>query len=163
MVKFGPSGNGRKFYDSGFKESQQAPAWLHSMGLTAYEYSFTRGNFISEEKARAIREQAEQNDIQISVHSPYYINFCNPTDIAVENNFKYLLNSLRGVRMLGGKYAVVHMGSIMKMDRAEAFGILEKSFKDFLHDVGAGCSGYGCFFILAKPSFVNICLASFNC
>jgi len=132
MVKFGPSGNSEKFYDLGYKDSEQAPEWLHSMGLTAYEYSFTLGRFISEEKSKAIREQAEKNNIQISVHSPYYINFCNPTDVAKENSFKYLLNSLLGARMLGGKYAVVHMGSIMKMERKEAFSILEKNFKDFL-------------------------------
>jgi len=132
MVKFGPSGNCQMFYDSGHKDSIEAPKWLNSLGLTAYEYSFTLGRFASEERAKAIKEQAEQNNIQISVHAPYYINFCNTTETAKENNVKFLLNSLRGVKMLGGKYCVVHIGSILKLNREDAFKGLKNSFQDFL-------------------------------
>lgn len=132
MVKFGPSGNCQMFYDSGHKDSIEAPKWLKSMGLSAYEYSFTLGRFVSDERAKALKEQAEQNNIQISVHAPYYINFCNTTETAKENNFKFLLNSLRGVKMLGGKYCVVHIGSILKLNRQDAFNSLKNSFQEFL-------------------------------
>ncbi len=134
MVRFGPSGNCDKFYSLGYKDSIQSPEWLRSQGLSAYEYSFTLGRFPSEERSKAMREQAEKHDIQISVHAPYYINFCNISDEAQENNFKFLLNSLRGVKMLGGKRCVVHMGSTLKMEREEAFFNLKKNFNEFLQE-----------------------------
>lgn len=134
MIRFGPSGNCQKFYDLGFKDSEQAPKWLKSLGLSAYEYSFTLGRFIGEQKAKKISEQAIQNDIQISVHAPYYINFCNNLESSKQSNTKYMLNSLNGAKMLGGKTCVVHIGSQMKMQRQEAFLNVEKNFKDFLQN-----------------------------
>lgn len=132
MVRFGPSGNSEKFYELGFKESWQAPKWLNSQGLSAYEYSFSLGRFLGEESSKKIADEAREYDIQISVHAPYYINFCNQSDISYENNFKYLLNSLRGAKMLGGKTCVVHVGSQMKLTREEAFYNVEKNLKEFL-------------------------------
>ena len=132
MVRFGPSGNGDLFYELGFKDSEQAPEWLHSLGLSAYEYSFTLGRFITPAKAERMRAEAEKYNIKISVHAPYYINFCNLSETSQENNAKYVLNSLRGVRAMGGDSCVVHVGSTMKKPREEAFSNLEKSLKDFL-------------------------------
>lgn len=132
MVRFGPSGNCEKFYELGFKESEQAPKWLSSMGLSAYEYSFTLGRFITPQKAKKLLDEAIKYDIKISVHAPYYINFCNTAKTSIENNNKYVLNSLRGLKMLGGTNCVVHVGSQMKLDRSDAFKNLEKGIKDLL-------------------------------
>ena len=50
-ILFGPSGNSKLFYDLGYKSSLQAPAWLKSLGLNAYEYSFGKGYVMGSEKA----------------------------------------------------------------------------------------------------------------
>ncbi len=132
MVRFGPSGNSDLFYEEGYKESEQAPQWLASLGLSAYEYSFTLGRFITDEKSSKIKSEAEKQNIQISVHAPYYINFCNDSEKSKENNEKFLLNSLLGLKKLGGKTCVVHMGSQMKNERSVAFKNLESGLKSFL-------------------------------
>ena len=36
--RFGPAGNSESFAAAGFKKSEDAPAWLAQMGLTAFEY-----------------------------------------------------------------------------------------------------------------------------
>ena len=36
---FGPAGNSLSFFEKGFKHSYEAPAYVKSMGLDAYEYS----------------------------------------------------------------------------------------------------------------------------
>ena len=41
--KFGPAGNSESFAAAGFKKSEDAPAWLEQMGLTAFEYQCGRG------------------------------------------------------------------------------------------------------------------------
>ena len=87
-VKFGPSGNSELFYQLGYKSSVQAPAWLRSLGLSAYEYSFGRGYNMSQEKAIEIGREASANEIEISVHAPYYINFANESEEMVEKSRK---------------------------------------------------------------------------
>lgn len=37
-ARFGPAGNAESFATAGFKKSEDAPAWLAGLGLTAYEY-----------------------------------------------------------------------------------------------------------------------------
>ena len=64
MIRFGPSGNSQKFYDDGCKSSLEAPAWLNKMGLNAYEYSFSLGQFLSDEKAKQLCEEAKKYNIK---------------------------------------------------------------------------------------------------
>ena len=49
--KFGPAGNSESFAAAGFKKSEDAPAWLAQMGLTAFEYQCGRGVRCGEETA----------------------------------------------------------------------------------------------------------------
>ena len=120
MIRFGPAGNSDSFYAQGFKASWQAPAWLRAMGLGAYEYSFGRGVSLSEEMAKTIARQAAENDIAISAHAPYYINLANPDPDKREGSFRYILDSARILTLLGGDRLVVHVGAVMKLERAEA-------------------------------------------
>jgi len=132
MIRFGPSGNCDAFYADGNKESSQIPQWLNKLGLNAYEYSFSLGKFLSDGTSEKIRKEAEKYDVKVSVHAPYYINFCNTTDTSIENNTKFLLNSLYGLNKLGGNHCVFHIGSQMKLTREEALSNLERNFRDFL-------------------------------
>ena len=38
MVRFGPSGNSKIFYEKGYKSSVEAPKFLRELGLSCYEY-----------------------------------------------------------------------------------------------------------------------------
>ena len=78
MIKFGPSGNCQAFYNAGYKHTVQAPLFCREMSLNCYEYSFGRGVTMSEKTALEIGRAFSENDIEISVHAPYFINFANP-------------------------------------------------------------------------------------
>ena len=130
MIRFGPAGNSESFYEQGYKATWQAPKWLREMGLSAFEYSFGRGVSLKEEMARKIAAQARENDIAVSAHAPYFINLANPDPEKREASFRYILDSARLVTLLGGDRVVVHVGALMKLDRAEALkncreGLLE--------------------------------------
>ena len=126
MIKFGPSGNCETFYSAGYKHSYQAPMWLSSIGLNAYEYSFGRGITLTDETAKLIGEEAKKYNIQISVHAPYYINLATPTEEMAEKSFMYILNSLQKLRILGGNRLVVHPASCGKMDRVDAINLAKQ-------------------------------------
>ncbi|MBQ7977897.1 MAG: TIM barrel protein [Clostridia bacterium] len=134
MIRFGPSGNSEAFYAEGFKETAQAPAWLHEKGLNAFEYAFTLGQFVSDKTAGKIAPEAKKYDIEISVHAPFYINFANNSETSCENNFKFMFNSIEGLKKLGGRHCVLHIGSQMKMSREEAFANIKKNFNEFLRE-----------------------------
>lgn len=109
-IKFGPSGNSDIFYEQGYKRSHEAPAWLRAMGLDAYEYSFGRGVRIKHDTAAAIRAQAEENGITMSVHAPYYINFASADDEKIEKSIGHLVRSAEAASWLGAKRVVFHPG-----------------------------------------------------
>ena len=72
--RFGPAGNSESFAAAGFKKSEDAPAWLAQMGLTAFEYQCGRGVRCGEETALKIGAAAKQHGIRMSIHAPYFIN-----------------------------------------------------------------------------------------
>ena len=141
MVKFGPAGNCKTFYDEGYKRTIEAAKWLQSIGLDAYEYSFGKGFTLPDATAIAIGEEMKKYNIAISVHAPYYINFATPTDEMAEKSYNYVLESLRKLRLLGGNRLVVHPASQGKMTREEAVELCKKRLhilKDKIIDAGYG-------------------------
>lgn len=121
MLRIGPSGNSLSFYESGHKNTVEAPQWLQSIGLTAFEYSFGRGVNLSDETALKIGEQAKKYDIEMSVHAPYYINFANPSEEMIVKSIEYVIRSALKVRLLNGKRVVFHPAACGKAPRSEAF------------------------------------------
>lgn len=126
MIKFGPSGNCATFYEQGHKRSVEAPKWLNSIGLNAYEYSFGRGITLNDDTAIEIGNEAKKYNVEVSVHAPYYINFANPSDEMVEKSYMYVINSLEKLKLLGGNRLVVHPASCGKMERSEAIDLTKK-------------------------------------
>ncbi len=135
MIRFGPSGNGNLFYDQGYNSSLEAPLWLKNRGLNAYEYSFSRGVRISDFTAKSLGDACKQNGIEISVHTPYYINLANDDDKKVEKSFEYIISSLKYLKLMGGHRCVFHPGSCMGRDRAEAFQILKKNMAKLVEKI----------------------------
>lgn len=126
MIKFGPAGNCQTFYEAGFKKSVQAPEWLKSIGLNAYEFSFGRGIILTDETALELGAEAKKHNIEVSIHAPYYINFANPDDEMVEKSYMYVINSLEKLKLVGGKRLVVHPASCGKLSREEAVELTKK-------------------------------------
>lgn len=125
MIRFGPSGNGAAFYEAGYKSSVDAPKWLKSIDLDAYEYSFGRGFTLGQDKAREIGLEGEKNGVKISVHAPYYINFANPDDEMFKKSLGYVHKSFEYLKLFGGDHVVVHIGTNGKLTREEAFSLVK--------------------------------------
>lgn len=134
-IRFGPAGNGEIFYLEGNKHSRQAPAWLKSKGLSAYEYSFGRGFTLKSETAKEIGSEALKNDILVSVHAPYYINFANESDEMAEKSYNYVTKSIEFLKLLNGKKVVVHLASQGKLDRAHALELTKQRIFNCLERV----------------------------
>ncbi len=135
MVRFGPSGNDDLFYETGHKKSLEAPKWLAEQGLSAYEYSLTKGININDATAVALGEEAKKYNIAMSVHAPYYINLANPSDEMAEKSYGYILGSLRVCRLMQGDHVVVHTATDGKMTRSEALELVKKRMPILLNKI----------------------------
>ena len=126
-ARFGPAGNSDSFYAAGNKATLQAPAWLHSMGLTAYEYQCGRGVRVTEETARAMGAEAAKYGVQMSLHAPYFISLASAEPEKRDNSIRYILESARAVAQMGGERIVAHPGGLGGLSRAEATALASKT------------------------------------
>ena len=136
MIKFGPSGNSQSFYAAGYEHTEEAAAYVKEMGLDCFEYSFGRGVRMGEEKARAIGAAFAKEDVEISVHAPYFINFANPDDEMAAKSYGYVLDSAKMVRAMGGKRVVFHPAAQGKDAREIAVSRAEdrlKVLRDYIY------------------------------
>lgn len=136
MIKFGPSGNSESFYAAGYSHTEQSAKFVKDLGLNCFEYSFGRGVRMTEDKAISIGDAFKAQDVEISVHAPYYINFANPDDEMAAKSYGYVLDSAKMAKLMGGKRVVFHPASQGKMEREQAVALTEERLKilrDYLY------------------------------
>ncbi len=139
MIKFGPSGNCESFYAEGHKATVEAAAFVKGRGLDCFEYSFGQGVRITEGTATAIKAAFEKENIEISAHAPYFINFSNPDDEMAAKSYGYVLDTAKALRLMGGKRVVFHPAAQGKATREEAVELAEKRLRilrDAIYETG---------------------------
>ena len=119
-ARFGPAGNSDIFYSKGYKSTHQAPGYLQSLGLSAYEYQCGRGVQIREDTARTLGAKAAEHGVQLSLHAPYYVSLASNDEQKRLNSLRYIVDSGRAVDWMGGHRIVVHPGGLGGLSRAEA-------------------------------------------
>lgn len=117
---FGPGGNSQSFYDAGFKSTLQAPEFLKSIGLGAYEYEAGNGIAAGEGTLRAIGAAAAQAGIEMSLHAPYFISLSGVDPEKRLKSIDYITRSVTAAEWLGADTIVIHCGSAGKISREEA-------------------------------------------
>ncbi len=139
MIKFGPSGNSIAFSEAGHSKSEESAVWVKEKGLSCFEYSFGRGVNLSNQRAESIGKAFKENNVEISVHAPYYINFANPEEENAIKSFSYVLQSAEKIKIMGGKRIVFHPASQGKMKREQAVNLtIErlKRLRDIIYEKG---------------------------
>ena len=119
-AKFGPAGNSESFSAMGYKSSLQVPQYIEQMGLDVFEYQCGRGVNIGAEKAAQLGVLAKEKGIGLSLHAPYYISMSSVEEEKRLNSIRYILESARAVKAMGGNRIVVHTGSCGKISREQA-------------------------------------------
>lgn len=117
---FGPGGNSKSFYEEGFKSTFQAPEWVKSKGLDAYEYEGGQGIRGSFDTFMKIGDEAEKNGIALSVHAPYFISLSSVEEEKRLGSARYFIDSVNCAKALRAKTVVIHAGSTAKLDRTVA-------------------------------------------
>lgn len=128
-AKFGPAGNSASFFAMGYKNSLDVPEYLEKFGLNAFEYQCSRGVNIGTEKAEKLGKAAKEKNIVLSLHAPYYISMSSVDEEKRLNSVKYILDSAKAVKAMGGNRIVVHTGSCGKISREHALKLATDTMK----------------------------------
>ncbi len=132
---FGPGGNSEAFKNAGGKSTLDAPAFLKRIGLDAYEYEAGNGIAASPAMLAAIGKAANENNIKMSFHTPYFISLSGIEEEKRLKSIKYIADSLDAAKLLGAKTIVVHTGSAAKISRDEAMRLAGDTLVKTLHNV----------------------------
>lgn len=119
-AKFGPGGNSDAFRLSGFSSTVDAPAWVSSIGLDAYEYEAGNGLSAGPSILREIGRRAALHNVKMSYHTPYFISLSGVVEEKRLKSIDYIKQSLEAAHLLGAGTIVVHCGSCAKISRDEA-------------------------------------------
>lgn len=106
QVIFGPAGKPLKFKGDAYR----APEFIHNEGLDSFEYQCSYGVRIKEKSATILKEEAEKNDVLISMHGPYYINLCSKEENKIEKSIEHLIKSAQAGEWMGAYRIVFHPG-----------------------------------------------------
>lgn len=129
---FGPAGNAQSFTEQGFKRNDQVPEYLTQFGLNAYEYQCGHGVRVNPQTAEKLRIAAQEKNIKLSLHSPYYISLSSVEKEKRDNSVDYVLQSARAAKMIGADRVIVHSGSCGKMTRDEALALAKDTVMNCL-------------------------------
>ncbi|MEM0466793.1 MAG: TIM barrel protein [Candidatus Thermoplasmatota archaeon] len=81
-----------------------------SLDLNAIEIQFVRGLYVmSDEEAQFIKDYAKENDIEVHVHAPYYINLAGD-DEELEMSFEKIMKAAEMAEKIGAKTVIIHPG-----------------------------------------------------
>lgn len=130
---FGPGGNSDAFKAAGKKSTVEAPEWIRSIGLDAYEFEAGRGVNAGEAVLRKIGEEAKKHGILMSLHAPYFISLSGVEEEKRLKSIDYISRSLAASELLGADTIVIHTGSAATISREEAMRLaadtLEKNLE----------------------------------
>jgi deoxyribonuclease-4 len=132
-LRFGPAGASPLFYAQGGKSSLEVPAWLHRLGLEAFEYQCGRGVNIKEDTARALGREAGRYGLALSLHAPYYINLAAEGP-GRENTRRHLLRAVEAAAWMGATKVVFHPGAA-GTDRRRSLELAQRLLEEVVAEI----------------------------
>ena len=98
---FGPGGNSDEFRRAGWKSTLDAPRFVASCGLDAYEYEAGQGISATPETLSAIGREAVAHGVRMSLHTPYFVSLSSVEPEKRQKSVEYLYESARASADLG--------------------------------------------------------------
>ena len=98
------------------------------LDLNAMEIQFVRGLHVMEdEEAEFIRSYSQENDVEIHVHAPYYINLASDDEASL--SYEKVLHSARLAEKMGAKTVIIHPGYYGDDDKKKTLRMIVKNLK----------------------------------
>ncbi|MCH8004009.1 MAG: TIM barrel protein [Nanoarchaeota archaeon] len=110
-------------------------AVVKKLGLGAMELEFVRSVNISKEKAPEVKKSAQENDIVLTCHAPYYINLNSLEKPKLKASIYRILNSARIANLCGAWSVCFHPGFYQKSTKEEAYNRVKSALKEITQNL----------------------------
>src|SRR3989344_3067977 len=127
MLRFGTAGI--PLIAKGVK-THEALAQVRKLGLDAMELEFVHSVNITETTAPLVKKAAEENDVALTCHGSYYINFNSAESDKYEASKKRLINAAHIANMCGASSVAFHPGFYGKSAKEEAYQKVKTAIKE---------------------------------
>jgi deoxyribonuclease-4 len=117
MLVFATAGKPSSFISEKLRYPQDLPAYLSRFGLNGFEVECGRGFNISQENRCFFKEQS---DIELSLHTPYFVSISSVDAAIREKSVNLLLESAMLANQIGAERVIVHSGSCAQISREQA-------------------------------------------
>ena len=101
------------------------------LGLDALEIEFVRNIYLNEDTAKQVKSIAQNQNISLSCHAPYYLNLASKTQSVINNSKNYVQNTLKIADICGAKIIVVHAGFYMDRTKKETYDMIKNACNEF--------------------------------
>ncbi len=124
-VLFGPGGNSDSFAKRKFPDD--LPQYLGGLKLQCYEIECGRGVRISQATYDRLPKIAQENNLTITLHAPYFISLSSESEETRTRSVDYIMEAMRAADKVGATKVVVHSGSCAKISRETALGYAKQT------------------------------------
>jgi deoxyribonuclease-4 len=102
---------------------------VSELGLGAMELEFVRSVNLSSEKAKEVKKTAEKNNVALTCHASYYINFNSPEKEKVLASRKRLLDAAKIANEAGALSVTFHPAFYMKNPVEQVYSNVKKEIE----------------------------------
>ncbi len=105
---------------------------VKKLGLGAMELEFVRSVNITKDKAPEIKKIAEENNVVLTCHAPYFINLNSLEKAKIKASIGRILNSARIANLCGGYSVCFHSGFYMGMEAKKVYDTVKHNLKEIV-------------------------------
>ncbi len=127
-----------RFHSPGIPRSSQPPNILAGLsrvseyGLDGIEIQFVQGVRMNPELTNKVRAKAQELNLSLTVHGPYWINFNSKEQEKIEKSKQYLIASLTKAYELGAKSVTFHAAYMHDDSVDEVTTVVVKGLQEVL-------------------------------
>jgi len=134
MIRFGPGGIPIQCEG---KTTLDGIRCCKELGLDAMEMEFVQGVRMGEASAKDAAKAAQESDVSLSSHAPYFVNLCSGDPVKVANSRKHIISSARITALAGGNITVFHPGFYQKLSHEEAYSAAKRNLSEIISQLKA--------------------------
>ncbi len=103
---------------------------IRELDLDCMELEFVQGVRMSEKGAKNVLEAANNEDVALSVHAPYYINLNSYEEKKLKASLERIYNAAKIGSLCGAESIVLHAGFYQKSTKKHTFESISKALKE---------------------------------
>ena len=103
---------------------------VNRLGLGVMELEFVRSINITPEKAIEVKKTAQENNIVLTCHAPYFINLNAMEKTIVRASIKRIVNSAGILQLCSGWSLCFHPGYYLKLEKEKVYDTVKKNLKE---------------------------------